>query len=109
MTFDEYQRESRATAFYPNAGKNFIYPTLGVAGESGELANKVQKIIRDEEGAVSDIARENIRDEIGDVLWFLAQLATELNLSFGDIADSNMKKLLSRKERGVIQGSGDTR
>ncbi len=109
MTFDDYQRESRKTAIYPDLGKNFIYPTLGLTGEAGEVAEKVKKIIRDRGGVMDDETRLLLAQELGDVLWYVAQLATELGLSLDDVATENVKKLLSRLDRGVISGSGDTR
>ena len=109
MTFNDYQQESRKTAFYPDLGSNFIYPTLGLAGETGEVAEKIKKVIRDDGGFVSEEKRQEIKKEMGDVLWYLAQLATELNLSLDEIAWHNIEKLFSRKERGALNGSGDNR
>ncbi len=109
MNFKEYQKLSRETALYPNKDNNFIYPTLGLSGEAGEVAEKVKKILRDEGGKISDEKRLEIKKELGDVLWYVAQISTELDLSLDDIAKSNIKKLFSRKERGKIGGSGDNR
>ena len=109
MTFEDYQKQSRTTAIYPDLGKNFVYPTLGLAGESGEVAEKVKKIFRDNNGEVTAEKKEEIKKELGDVLWYLAQLATEFGLSFEEVAAFNLEKLLSRKERGAIHGDGDNR
>jgi len=109
MDFDEYQKVSRKTAIYPNKGKNYIYPTLGLVGEAGEVAEKVKKLIRDGRGKITSGFRKEIEKEMGDVFWYLAQLATELNLSLDFIAKKNIKKLLSRKKRGKLHGSGDNR
>jgi NTP pyrophosphatase (non-canonical NTP hydrolase) len=109
MEFSEYQKKSRETAIYPNQGDNFVYPTLGLVGESGEVAEKIKKIIRDNDGKMSEEKREELKKELGDVLWYLAQLSTELSLNFDEIADFNLKKLASRKERDVIHGNGDNR
>jgi len=109
MNLEEYQTKSRKTALYPNIGKNFIYPTLGLAGESGEVAEKIKKVIRDKNGIADEETKEAIKKELGDVLWYVAQLATELGLSLDDIAENNIVKLASRLERGVLQGSGDNR
>lgn len=109
MTFTEYQLKSRGTAIYPEAGRNIVYPVLGLVGEAGEIANKVKKIQRDDGGELSQDRREALKDELGDVLWYLAQVATELNLNLDDLANENLSKLFSRKERGVLHGSGDTR
>ena len=109
MNFTDYQKKSRETAFYPDAGNNFIYPTIGLAGETGEVAEKVKKIIRDGGGVLSDEKREDLKKELGDVLWYVAQLATEFRLDLQDVAETNIEKLQSRKERGVLKGSGDER
>jgi NTP pyrophosphatase (non-canonical NTP hydrolase) len=109
MTFEEYQKKSRETAIYPDLGKNFIYPTLGLAGESGEVAEKIKKILRDKGGVVDEETKVEIAKELGDVIWYLAQISTELGLSLEEIASENIKKLQSRKERGVLGGGGDNR
>lgn len=109
MDFQEYQTISRKTAVYPQLGENIVYPTLGVVGEAGEVAEKVKKIIRDGSGEITDTQRTELTKEIGDVLWYLAQLATELGVSLDDVATKNIEKLFSRLERGVLHGSGDNR
>ena len=109
MTLSEYQQESKKTAIYPNIGSNFVYPTLGLTGEAGEIANKVKKILRDKNDQIDEDDRREIGKELGDVLWYLAQIATELNLSLDDIAQDNLTKLLSRQTRNVLGGNGDNR
>ena len=109
MNFEEYQKLSRKTALYPNKDDNFIYPTLGLMGESGEIAEKIKKVIRDEGGIISEEKRLELSKELGDVLWYLSQIATELKLPLDEIAKLNIEKLNSRKERGKISGSGDNR
>lgn len=109
ITFDDYQQRAQRTAIYPNRGKNFIYPTLGFVGEAGELADKVKKTFRDSEGWMSEEVRQAILNEIGDVLWYMAALCTELKTSISDVARQNLEKLESRQKRGVIPGSGDNR
>ena len=109
MTFNDYQDKSRETAIYPNAGNNIIYPTLGLVGEAGEIANKVKKIQRDSHGILSESMRLAILDEMGDAMWYMAQLATEIEVSFEEIAIQNIEKLQLRKQKGTIHGSGDTR
>jgi NTP pyrophosphatase (non-canonical NTP hydrolase) len=109
MTFQEYQQLSRKTAIYPNIDNNFIYPTLGLVGESGEIAEKVKKILRDNQGVVSNETKNEIAKELGDVLWYVSQLATELKINLEDIAKLNIDKLNSRQQRGALQGSGDNR
>jgi NTP pyrophosphatase (non-canonical NTP hydrolase) len=109
MEFSEYQRDSRATAFYPGAGENIVYPALGLCGEAGEVAEKVKKAIRDDGGELTDERREALAAELGDVLWYVAQLATEASLDLDSIAAGNLAKLRSRRERNVLSGSGDAR
>ena len=109
MTFKEYQDLAKTTAVYPNIGNNYIYPTLGLAGETGEIAEKIKKIIRDNNGIIDLEKKEEIAKELGDVLWYLAQLSTELKLDFNYIAKKNLEKLSSRLKRNHISGSGDNR
>jgi NTP pyrophosphatase (non-canonical NTP hydrolase) len=109
VLLSDYQTRSRVTAVYPNAGDNLVYPTLGLAGEAGEVAEKVKKLIRDDAGVLSDERRAAIAKELGDVLWYVAQVATEAGLDLDEIAAANLEKLLSRAQRGVLQGSGDDR
>ncbi len=108
MELSEYQRLSRATAGYPRDAW-LAYPALGLAGEAGEVANDAKKVIRDDEGVVTDERRRRLAGEIGDVLWYVAQLATELDLDLEEIAAANLEKLRSRAQRGVIAGSGGDR
>ena len=109
MNFKEYQKLSRKTAIYPKKGKNFIYPVLGLAGESGEVAEKIKKVLRDKGGKIDKITREEITKELGDVLWYVAQISTELRISLDEVASNNISKLFSRKKRNKISGSGDNR
>lgn len=109
MTFEEYQKQSRQTAVYPDVDNNFIYPTLGLASEVGEAINKIKKISRDGGGVLNEEKKLEIKKELGDVLWYLSQLGTELKMSLEDIAAYNLEKLLSRKERGTLHGDGDNR
>ena len=109
MDLNEYQQKARKTAFYPNAGDNPIYPTLGLAGEAGEVADKVKKVIRDRNGIFDMEAKESIMLELGDVLWYVSQLGSELGFHLEDIAISNLNKLSSRSSRGRISGDGDNR
>ena len=108
MEFSEYQRLSRRTAAYPREAW-LAYPALGLAGEAGEIAEHVKKVIRDDAGAISDERRAAMAKELGDVLWYLAGLASELGLDLDQIARENLEKLLSRQRRGVLSGSGDDR
>ena len=109
MTFEEYQKFSKKTAIYPKKGKNFIYPVLGLVGESGEVAEKIKKVLRDNNGIVDNLRKQEIEKELGDVLWYLSQVATELNLSLDHIASFNIKKLNSRQKRNKLSGNGDNR
>jgi NTP pyrophosphatase (non-canonical NTP hydrolase) len=109
MTFSDYQSRSRATAVYPNAGNNMLYPTLGLCGESGEVAEKIKKMVRDDGGVLSSERREALAKELGDVLWYAAQLATESGLDLDDVAEANLQKLMSRRQRRQLGGSGDDR
>jgi NTP pyrophosphatase (non-canonical NTP hydrolase) len=109
MTLSDYQRGSRATAVYPGAGDNLLYPTLGLCGEAGEVAEKVKKMVRDDGGELTAERRAALAGELGDVLWYVAQLATEAGLDLGRVAEDNLVKLRSRQARAVLQGSGDDR
>jgi NTP pyrophosphatase (non-canonical NTP hydrolase) len=108
MDLAEYQRLSRRTAEYPREAW-LTYPALGLAGEAGEVAEHAKKAIRDDAGQVTDERRAAMAKELGDVLWYVSQLATELGLGLDEIADTNLQKLLSRQRRGVLSGSGDER
>ena len=109
VQLSDYQQRSRATAVYPDAGENLTYPALGLCGEAGEAAEKVKKALRDDGGELTPARREALAAELGDVLWYLAQLATEAGLDLDEIAEENLEKLLSRRDRGALQGSGDRR
>ncbi|HEX3051042.1 MAG TPA: nucleoside triphosphate pyrophosphohydrolase family protein [Aggregatilineaceae bacterium] len=109
LTFNDYQQRAAETAKYPNVGSNPIYPTLGLAGEAGEVCEKVKKVIRDQNGQFDEAAILAIQKELGDVLWYVARLAAELGLDMEQVAAVNLDKLASRKERGQLSGSGDNR
>jgi NTP pyrophosphatase (non-canonical NTP hydrolase) len=109
MNFKEYQERSRKTAIYPDIDSNYIYPTLGLLGESGEIAEKIKKVMRDDNNIINPEKKEEIKKELGDVLWYLSQIASELNISLEDVAYKNIEKLNSRLKRNVIKGSGDNR
>lgn len=107
--FNEFQKKCGQTAVYPRVGKNFTYPTIGLMGEAGEVANKIKKIIRDDKGKLKSEKAKEIGLELGDVMWYVAQLTTELGLKLSDVAGDTIEKLASRKNRGKIHGSGDNR
>lgn len=109
MNLEEYQKKSRKTALYPDVGNNYIYPVIGLAGETGEVSEKIKKVIRDKNGIIDNETKESIEKELGDVLWYISQLATELDLSLSDIAEKNIEKLYSRMDRGMLHGNGDNR
>lgn len=109
MDFDTYQKESRKTAIYPSITHPVVYPSLGLAGEAGEVSGKIKKIFRDKNGEFSKEDVDDIKKELGDVLWYIAQISTELGISLDDIAKSNIEKLTSRMKRGTISGDGDNR
>jgi len=103
MTFNEYQEEAKKTAIYPTEYR-LVYPTLGLTGEAGEVAEKVKKMVRD-----GKLDTDGLKKELGDVLWYLAALASDLGVTLEEVATANVVKLRSRSERGVIGGSGDNR
>ena len=99
MTFEEYQSEASQTAHYPRRRSNLEYPTLGLVGEAGEVANIVKKIQRDHAGVLNDEIRLKLKDELGDVLWYISACADELGLSLEEIAAYNVNKLAKRHGR----------
>lgn len=109
MNFNEYQQAARVTAQYPDLGKNIYYPTLGLAGEAGEVAEKIKKMMRDDGGQLTHERRDALKKELGDVLWYVAALCSELGLEMGEVAELNVAKLRDRHRRGAIQGDGDNR
>ena len=120
LQINEYQKKAHETADYPE-GKvidtkegvehyiNYIYPALGLAEEAGEVAGKYAKAVRDNAGVIDERHKLEIIKELGDVLWFVSELCTSLGVSMSEVAQKNLDKLASRKERGVIHGSGDNR
>ena len=106
MDFDEFQQKALATAIYPHP---IVYPTLGLTGEAGEVADKVKKVIRDNQGEFGDERRLEIAKEIGDVLWYCAMLAHDLGYTFDQIAQINCDKIAARKNAGTIHGEGHNR
>jgi len=106
ISFNEYQSKARETALYPPE-LGLYYTTLGLTGEAGEVAEKVKKMIRDNKSI--EECKTDILNELGDVLWYIANVAHEFGLTLSDIANNNIDKLQSRLDRGVIHGSGDNR
>lgn len=108
LDLDLYQSRASETAVFPPEQK-VMYPALGLAGEAGEVCNRVKKIFRDDDGVVDPEVRRKLAAELGDVLWYLAALATDLDLNLAEIAHANLAKLADRQARGKIQGNGDER
>ena len=108
MNFSEYQSKAYKTAIYPKE-MAVIYPTLGLAGEAGEVANQVKKRFRDDGGEVTQERVQDTAHELGDLLWYIAAICTDMGLNMDDIAADNIAMLESRQERGTIHGDGDHR
>lgn len=108
MKFQDYQTQASKTAIYSDADV-VIYPALGLVSEAGEVAGKVKKVLRDKNGHFDPVERQKIAAEVGDVLWYIASLCTDLGIGMEVIAQQNLDKLNSRMARGVIGGSGDER
>src|SRR5882724_6742498 len=106
ITFNEYQQMAKSTAIYPKIS-GLSYLALGLAGEAGEIANKVKKIIRDDNNVLSEGKRMDLLEESGDALWYLSQLILVLESDFNTVAKQNLEKLLSRKKRHALGGTGD--
>lgn len=111
MDFNEYQEKASVTATFTGKQEEhqLMYLALGICGESGEIAEKIKKMIRNDEGIITDETRELLKLEIGDVLWYLSQLSRVLGFSFDEAAQANITKIMDRRARGVIKSSGDTR
>jgi NTP pyrophosphatase (non-canonical NTP hydrolase) len=111
MNFSEYQKSANKTAKFQGAQKEqaLLYVTLGVAGEVGELVNKVKKILRDDKGKLTKEKARELQFEAGDVLWYLSQIARLTGSSIEKVADMNIKKLKERTKKGTIHGAGDHR
>lgn len=104
-----YQILSRVTYREIRTDHAIIYPTLGLVNEAGEVAGKVKKIFRDEGGHITEQDRLAIKGELGDILWYLTQIASNLDLTLAEIADGNLVKIMTRYAKGMIGGSGDHR
>ncbi len=114
MNFDEYQKKAITTDLSAGKGNEvlsiaFMDKVLGLLGESGEIAEKIKKILRDRDANLNEDDRKELAKELGDVLWYVAVLAHYLGASFDDIASQNIAKLASRNKRGALSGSGDNR
>ena len=108
MDFNKYQNQARKTAIYPKSAK-IIYPTLGLCGEVGEVAEKVKKTIRDNKGKFTPEKLNEVVDELGDVLWYISNLSSDLGFKLDFVAERNIRKLKSRQVRNKLKGNGDNR
>jgi NTP pyrophosphatase (non-canonical NTP hydrolase) len=119
LSFRDYQQLAVEAAIYPEVSiedgdgqgqwVSYLYPSLGLCGEAGEVAEKIKKLIRDKSGIVEDSDRAAIKKELGDVLWYVAALCKEFDLDMSDVAQSNIDKLAARRANGTLGGSGDNR
>jgi NTP pyrophosphatase (non-canonical NTP hydrolase) len=114
LTFADYANAAATTIVYPDAGGNLVYPALKLAGEAGEVAEKVGKLMRDKGYSVTNphilhVDRLDLAKELGDVLWYISALAFELGYTLEEVAMMNIGKLADRKDRGTLKGSGDNR
>lgn len=110
MNLNEYQQQALTTALFTDDDfQDLIHWVLGITGEAGEIAEKLKKIVRDKNGAISDQDKEDFIKEMGDVLWYLAVMANHLGYEFNEVGARNLAKLSDRKKRDAIKGSGDNR
>ena len=115
MNFNDYQKLAKKTDYFSSKnerkifGNNLVNATLGLAGESGEFADKIKKLYRDRKGKMDVATKQDLIHELGDILWYIAKMARELDVKLDDVARLNIEKLMSRKKRGVITGQGDHR
>lgn len=109
LDFGAYQTAASWTGGPVETNHPVIYPTLGLTNEAGEVAGKIKKIFRDRGGVITDEDRQELKLELGDVLWYLAEICTQLDLSLEDVAAANLDKLRGRVARGTMAGDGDTR
>lgn len=109
MRFEEYSERRRETVVYGPNQHPLLYTVLGLCSEAGELAGKIKKMLRDDGGIMTAERQEEVMDEAGDVLWYLDAIVCEIGRSLDQAARKNIAKLASRRERGVLSGSGDNR
>lgn len=110
MTFEDYQAKAHETSKNTEiGGDTLLYPVLGLAGETGEIVDKVKKLYRDHGGKMSHEQAIELAKETGDLMWYISEICTQLGISLGYVAQRNLEKLADRAERGVIGGNGDNR
>ena len=107
--FNTSQTESRKTWDIIPMDHPVVYPTMGLVNEAGEVAGKIKKIFRDQNGQITEADKQSLKNELGDVLWYLTQICTELGLTLEEVAETNITKIFSRQERGKLGGDGDNR
>lgn len=108
MTFETYEEIASSTRDY-GVGEDIIYPVLGLNGEAGEVAEKVKKVLRDKQGVYSQEDKDEIEKELGDCLWYIAAIAKDIGSSLSSVAQTNLDKILARRQNGTIHGNGDNR
>lgn len=106
MDMSDYQAQAKKTAIYQ---QGIIYPAVGLASEVGELCGEVKRILRDDGGTLTEARKARLTAELGDVLWYVAALASDLGVDLGQVARANIDKLLSRQQRNVLTGEGGER
>lgn len=111
MKFDDYQEEARDLAVYPGIQSfgGLVYAALGLNGEAGEVGDHVKKAMRDDDGEITEEREEKLLNEMGDTLWYLAAVASELGYTLSSVAKRNLDKLNDRRMRGTLKGDGDDR
>lgn len=110
MTFDEYQKQALKTAiFNPDPLMDKTIFAMGISGEAGEVIEKWKKIVAYKGGVVTEDDKQELKKELGDVVWYIALLAHSLDISFNEVIELNLSKLADRKKRGVQKGAGDNR
>ncbi len=114
MNFDDYQKQAISTDLSRGKGRDvlsiaFMDKVLGLLGESGEIAEKFKKILRDQAGKLTEKNRQELTKELGDIMWYIALLGHYLDVPLDDIATKNIAKLKDRQQRGKLSGSGDNR
>jgi NTP pyrophosphatase (non-canonical NTP hydrolase) len=108
MTFETYEEIASSTRDY-GVGEDVIYPVLGLNGEAGEVAEKVKKVLRDKQGVYSQEDKDEIEKELGDCLWYIAAISKDIGSSLYSVAQTNLYKILARRQNGTIHGNGDSR
>ena len=109
MNLDDYQKAALRTAAPRDKKNEFLHLVLGLVGESGEIAEKVKKIVRDHDSDLAKVDIEDLKKELGDVMWYIAVIADYFDIPLSEVGEKNIEKLASRQKRGVLGGSGDNR